>query len=83
LAITWSFSYSYSYANIKSTTEKKAPASQAILMAMQIRRHGAEHIAQYSRSRATLNATGCHHRAIILFRIAPADTMVIDFSVKK
>jgi hypothetical protein len=52
-------------------------------MAMQIRRHGAEHIAQYGRSRATLNATGCHHRAIILFRIAPADTMVIDFSVKK
>jgi hypothetical protein len=34
-------------------------------MAMWIRRYGAERIAQYGRSRATLDATGCHHRASI------------------
>ena len=36
---------------IKLTTEKNGPASWAILMAMRIRRYGAEHIAQYDRSR--------------------------------
>jgi hypothetical protein len=45
--------------DIKSTTEKHAPASRAILMAMRIRRYGAECIVQYGRSRATLDATGC------------------------
>jgi len=34
-------------------------------MDMQIRWYGAEHIAQYDRFRATLDATGCRHRAII------------------
>ena len=34
-------------------------------MAMQIRGYGAERIAQYSRSRATLDATGRHEWAII------------------
>jgi hypothetical protein len=37
----------------------------AISMAMRIRRYGAERIAQYGRSRATLDATGRRHRAII------------------
>jgi len=32
--------------DIKSTTEKNGPASRAILMAMRIRRYGAERIAQ-------------------------------------
>jgi hypothetical protein len=34
-------------------------------MAMQIRRYGAERIAQYGRSRDTLDATGRRHRASI------------------
>ena len=38
---------------------------RAILMAMQIRWYGAEHIAQYDRFRGTLDATGRRHRAII------------------
>jgi hypothetical protein len=51
--------------DIKSTTEKNAPTSLAISMAMQIRRYGDEHIAQYGRSRATLDATGLRYRASI------------------
>ncbi len=50
--------------DIKSMTEKNAPASRAILMAMQLRHYGAERIAQYSRSRATLDATGRCYLAI-------------------
>jgi hypothetical protein len=53
--------------DIKLTTEKHAHASQAISMVMWIRRYGAERIAQYSRSRATLDATGHHNWA----RFAP------------
>ena len=34
-------------------------------MVMRIRRYGAERITQYGRSRATLDATGRHHRASI------------------
>jgi hypothetical protein len=34
-------------------------------MAMRIKQYGAEHIAQYSRSRATLDATGRRHWASI------------------
>ena len=44
--------------DIKSMTEKNAPTSLAISMAMRIRWYGAERIAQYGRSRATLDATG-------------------------
>jgi len=47
--------------DIKLTTEKNVPASRAILMTIPIRRYGAERIAQYGRSRATLDATACHH----------------------
>jgi hypothetical protein len=50
-------------------------------MAMQIRWYGAEHIAQYGRSRATLDATK-PPSGKYLSRIAPVDTMVIDFGVK-
>ena len=35
-------------------------------MAMGIRQYGAEHIAQYGRSRATLDATGRHNWGIVL-----------------
>ena len=49
--------------DIMSITEKNAPTSLAILMAMRIRWYGAERIAQYGRSRATLDATGRRHRA--------------------
>ena len=60
--------------DIKTMTEKHAPASQAISMAMRIRRYGAKHIAQYGRSRAV--QTG------VLPRIAPVDAMVINFGKK-
>ncbi len=43
--------------DIKLTTEKNAPILLAISMAMRIRRYGSEHITQYGRSRATLDAT--------------------------
>jgi hypothetical protein len=51
--------------DIKSTTEKHAPALRAIPMAMWIRRYGAECIDQYGRSRATLDAIGRRDRASI------------------
>ncbi len=49
---------------------------------MRVRRYDAERIAQYGRSRATLDATERCDRASIHPRIAPEDTMVIDFGVK-
>jgi hypothetical protein len=52
--------------DIKLKTEKNGLALQAILMAiMRIRQYDAERITQYGRSRATLDATGCCHRASI------------------
>ncbi len=51
--------------DIKLTTEKNGPALRAISMTMRIKRYGAERIAQYDRSRATLDATGRRHRASI------------------
>ena len=51
--------------DIKLMKEKNGLASQAILKAMRIRQYDAEHIAQYDRSKATLDATGCCHRASI------------------
>ena len=51
--------------DIKSRTETNAPALRAILMAMRIRRYGVESITQYGRSRATQDATGRRHWAII------------------
>ena len=47
----------------KSRTERNAPTSLAISMAMRIRWYDAECIAQYGRSRATLDATGRCNRA--------------------
>ena len=49
--------------DIKSMTEENTPTLLAISMAMQIRWYGAGRISQYSRSRATLDATGRRHRA--------------------
>ena len=49
-------------------------------MAMRIRRYGAERIAEYGRSRATLDAA--ERRDWGKYRIAPADAMVINFGVK-
>jgi len=48
--------------DIKSTAEKHAPALRAILKAMRVRRYDAERIAQYGRSRATLDATFKRHK---------------------
>ena len=59
--------------DIKLMTEKNEPASRAISMAMQIKRYGAECIPQYSRSRATLDATGRHHWASI-YAVLPRRT---------
>ncbi len=42
------------------------PRKQAILMAMAMRRYVTTQIAQWRRSRASLEATGCHHRASIM-----------------
>ncbi len=57
-------------------TAKNAPTSLAISMVMQIRWYGAERIAQYGRSRATLDATGCCHQA----SICPVSS--INFGIK-
>ena len=53
-------------------------------MAMRIRRYDAERIAQYGRSRATLDAISHQTPPLgeYLPRIAPADAMVIDFGSK-
>ncbi len=42
------------------------PAKLAILMAMVMRRYVTAHIAQWRRSRALLEATGCHHQVSIM-----------------
>jgi hypothetical protein len=49
--------FSYGYARQIINNRKNAANSLAISMAMRIRRYGAERIAQYGRSRATLDAT--------------------------
>ena len=49
--------FSYGYVRQIINNGKNAAASLAISMAMRIRRYGAECITQYSRSRATLDAT--------------------------
>jgi hypothetical protein len=51
--------------DIKLMTEKHASALQAISMVMWIRQHGAKHITQLVRSRATLDATRYRHRVSI------------------
>jgi len=57
----------YGYARHTIDERKTAPTSLAISMAMQIRRYGAERIAQYGRSWVTLDttATGRRDRASI------------------
>ena len=45
--------------------QTNAPPSLVISMAMRIRRYDAERIAQYGRSRATLDTNGRRHRANI------------------
>jgi hypothetical protein len=53
--------FSHGYARQIINNRKNAADLLAISMAMWIRRYGAERIAQYGRSRATLDATGrCH-----------------------
>jgi hypothetical protein len=49
--------FSYGYAQQIMNNRKNAANSLAISMAMRIRRYGAKCITQYSRSRATLDAT--------------------------
>jgi hypothetical protein len=63
LTLTWLFKYIYAWHTIDG--RKKAPTSLAISMVMRIRWYGAKHIAQYGRSRATLDATGRRHQASI------------------
>ena len=52
----------YGYARHTIDERKNAPTSLAISMAMRIRRYGAERIAQYGRSWATLDATATGRR---------------------
>ena len=54
--------FSYGYARHKIYDRKNGPASEVILMAMWIRRFGAECIAQYGRSRATLGQVFAPYR---------------------
>ncbi len=42
------------------------PKKVAMLMAAVVRRYNTAHIAQWRRSRALLEATGCHHQASIM-----------------
>ena len=52
--------------DIKLTTEiMELLRERVILMAMQVRWYDAERIAQYGRSRATLDATGRRHKRSI------------------
>ncbi len=57
--------FSYGYAQQIINNRKNAADSLAISMTMRIWRYGAERIAQYGRSRATLDATECRNRASI------------------
>ena len=57
--------FSHGYARQIINNRKNAADLLAISMVMRIRRYGAERIAQYGRSRATLDATGLRHRASI------------------
>ncbi len=50
-------------ANIELTATKNADNSLAISMAMAMQRYDAGHFARWSTSRASLEATGCRHRA--------------------
>jgi len=47
--------------NIKSRTTKNVGKLLVILIAMQMRRYDAGHIARWITSRASLEATGCRH----------------------
>jgi hypothetical protein len=71
--------------DIKPTTEKNAPTSLAISMAMQIRWYGAECIVQYGRFRATLDATGRRHQASIcpvLPRRTPSWSSILELKIE-
>ncbi len=57
------FSYGYAWQIINNRINTAALLD--ISMAMRIRRYGAERIAQYGRSRATLDATGRRQRVSI------------------
>jgi len=50
-------------ANNKIDETKNAGKSTTILVAMAMQRYDAGHIARWSTSRASLEATGCRHRA--------------------
>ena len=47
----------------KLTATKNAGESMSISIAMAMQRYDAGHITQWSTSRASLEATGCRHRA--------------------
>ena len=73
--------FSYGYARQIINNRKNAAALLAISMAMRIRRYSAERIAQCSRSRATLDATG-HRHWVIIHPVLPKRTpLVIDFGI--
>ena len=61
----------------ESTATKNAGESLAILIAMAMQRYNAGHIAQWSTSGTSLEATGCRYwlSACAVRRIIPAATM--------
>ena len=70
-------------ANNKLTATKNADESLAISMAMAMQRHDARCIAQWSTSRASLEATGCRHRAssrIASPRRPPWSTILVEIT---
>jgi len=57
--------------DIKSTEEKHAPALRAISKAMRVRWYNAERIAQYGRSRATLDAQPWRNDIVLTPQVTP------------
>jgi hypothetical protein len=53
--------------SMQNNNKKNTPTLLAILMAMAMRQYNTAHIAQWRRSRASLEATGCCHLASICF----------------
>ncbi len=60
--------FSYNYVKQKRRWQKtNAPPLRAILMVMQARWSNTDSISQCGKSRATLDATGCHHQVTTSF----------------
>jgi hypothetical protein len=81
LSMVGAITYDWVYKNYKNNNLTRFYFILTIMWSLP---YGAKRIAQYGRSRATLDATGRHHWALgkYLPRIAPADATGINFGVK-